>query len=258
MAVLSSLRCTGVGGWREVRDGCGSILWVPNRCRVCPGCSEHHKAIVKGKIRYGLATTEERAFLTLTCHPDTPQAHDLAALGRSWSKMLRWLRTRTGVHLEACRVVETTKAGAFHLHIGLIGWKFIPQREISDAWRRFSGSPIVHIEAIDVKYGPAYLAKYVSKNVADSDIRQRVSFTRGWPRETREAGSWRVTGVETGSNVPAAVRGYTVGGCGVGYVAESCKHVPPWTPSDWSDVLYERRLVVTVGGVMQERRRSPS
>jgi len=77
-------------------------------------------------------------------------------------------------------VVECKKSnsGLFYYHIHcIVSGRYIPQKEISSAWREISGFPIVHIKKIwrTPKRALRYILKYVLKGFAlveEKDIKE--------------------------------------------------------------------------------------
>lgn len=188
--------CHSPRGWRAIQCPHGSVVWVPNRCRSCPGCLYLRRARIKARIRLGIARsidadgTSSSAMLTLTSRPGTANVTLMSA----WNRFRQWLRRRLPDLQYACVKERGSLHGMFHLHIIVIGWTYIHQSELSDAWRRASGAFRVDIRRLygDPNAAAAYASKYVSKALDHTrDLRKMVTYSRGWPREPRAG--WTLT-----------------------------------------------------------------
>lgn len=182
--------CVMPRGWVRVRCSHASVLTVPVRCRECSGCAEARRGRVQWRVGHGIRTTEGRsAFLTLTSLPGT----SVASMMKAWNRFKGWLRRRLGAFEYAAVKEFGSDTGMLHLHVVVLGWRYVPQRVLSAAWERASGARVVHIKAVPeggAEGAARYLSKYVSKALDVEDVRKRVTYSRGFPRPDAEAERW--------------------------------------------------------------------
>lgn len=167
----------------------GSVCWVPRRCNHCHCCRELRTAEVRLRAKVGIANALAArpgsyvVMLTLTSLPGMTWDW----MVESWAVFLRWLKR---VHPSAftwLRVAETGHdTGMKHFHVLLVGWKGVPQRVLSDAWRRATGGAyVIDIREVNPSKGAAYATKYITKALADRDdetgCRRPFQFSQGWP-----------------------------------------------------------------------------
>ena len=62
---------------------------------------------------------------------------------------------------------------------------FIPQSELSRKWESLTGAAVVDIRKLRGN-AIGYISKYLSKSNSVEYTRQRVSFSRNWPKEERK------------------------------------------------------------------------
>lgn len=180
------------------------------------------------------------ALLTLTSLPGTSVPDMMAA----WNRFRGWLRRRVpGVEYAAVKEFGD-KTGMLHLHVCVIGWSYVEQREISAAWKRASrGAYVVDIRALDSgdpdRVG-SYVSKYVSKAIGRRDVRKAVTYSRGWPRELRES-DWHYADELVAGDVIPPGQEITESGLVV-VINRGCEHVK--TAAKWglAEHLYFRRL----------------
>ena len=133
------------------------------------------------------------ALLTLTSRPGMT----VERMMRAWNRYKGWLRRQVpGVQYAAVKEFGTA-SGMLHLHVVLVGWRRVSQRELSARWERCSGARVVDIRKVEVEDGgqaARYVTKYVGKGLAGRDLRQMVSFSRGWVKDAFDKGPWRATG----------------------------------------------------------------
>lgn len=150
-----------------VITGCGK--W---ECEVCG----RKKA---GKLLKRLSLYTPTKFITLTVRPgenETPRQ----AFKRTSSKvtpLFKKLKRKPTY----CRIVEATKAGYPHYHI-LANMSYVPKEDLSEAWAKLTGAWVVDVKQVSTKQVARYVTKYLTKQGGLSFTRQRVSFTRDWPK----------------------------------------------------------------------------
>ena len=216
--------CTSPKGWTRVRCDHGSEVWIPNRCRHCDGCSAAYRRRVRRRVRDGLVTGENPAFMTLTSLPGT----SVEAMMSAWNRFRGWLKRRVpGVEYAAVKEFGD-KTGMLHLHIALLGWGFVEQREISAAWKRASrGAYIVDVRRLDdgdPDRVATYVAKYVAKAIGRRDVKKAVTYSRGWPRILRESDWTFADETKDGPTPPVQVSQSTPSGLLVA-IDRGCEHL---------------------------------
>lgn len=168
-------------------------------CSYCGPLKQQaaHLATEEG-VRRALARGERVRFFTLTQDPSRPL--DMPTLGAAWNRMRTALKAADLLKQYAC-VVETTEAGALHLHVLATG-KYVPKQLLSNMAGDAGFGPIVNItalggkkglptsgpkraEAIDrmARYVSKYLAKPEQREALDVHVRERarpVRFSYGW------------------------------------------------------------------------------
>lgn len=205
--------CTNPYGWVLVRCAHGSEGVVPARCRRCDGCRAFHRTNVFRRISVGLEAAESAALLTLTSLPGTT----VPDMMKAWNRFKAWLKKRVP-NLEYAAVKEFGGvSGMLHLHIAVVGWEFVDQRDLSAAWERASGARVVDIRRI--KQGGAnvagYVAKYIGKQlgVEGRDLRKQVTYSRGWPKDADPHDAWHFAGETSQALLPPAnVTGWALPG----------------------------------------------
>jgi hypothetical protein len=110
-----------------------------------------------------------------------------------------------------------------HLHVAFTDWAYIPQRDISAAWGRFSGARIVDVKEIRDPDGAAvYVARYIARELASTEVVKCVTYSRGWPKVDRPERNWRIQG-EIIDYVPTGPLLGEIGGCLVYRVGVDCE-----------------------------------
>ena len=89
-------------------------------------------------------------------------------------------------------VVEVTGSpGRWHIHIhALIVGDFMKQAIISNAWKKLTDAPVVHIKAISVEKGVGYVTKYISKGNFHPDYVEQVAYALKSVRLFNVFGQW--------------------------------------------------------------------
>ena len=166
-------------------------LAVSLRCNSwgCDGCAPHRRRRLIDEVKRG----KPNRFLTLTIQR-TPGASPLAArqeLSRALPLLLAWCKREYRCEIAWFSVVEATKAGWPHLHVALRCPVFLPQRAISERWKKLTGSSIIDIRLIKgAGQAAAYVAKYIGKAPHRFGTSKRYWRSQNWilePREENEA-----------------------------------------------------------------------
>jgi hypothetical protein len=101
-----------------------------------------------------------------------------------------------------------------HLHVVLLNWTYVPQWVLQAEWLRVSGAFVVNIKAVEGERDKVarYVARYVSRELASTDVVKCVTYSRGFPRLPALDKVWRISG-EVVEHVPAAKLLGELGGC---------------------------------------------
>jgi len=188
------------------------------------------------RIRYGLEVGQDAALLTLTSLPGTTVGEMMAA----WNRMRGWLRKRCPA-LEYASVKQFGgRNGMLHLHVVLLNWSYVPRSEISAQWQSYSGAWLADIRRTDTERPASYVARYVGRELARTDCRKVVTFSRGFPSQVAVEARWRllqrrVDGVPAGPFVGA------LGGCLV-VRSRGCECVESMRDVGLDGHLFLRRL----------------
>jgi len=151
---------------RAVALSCGS--WA------CDQCGYRKKLAAQLMVEDGVRGAWERGervrFMTLTS-PDT-EGLTMRELYEAFSKLRVKLR-RSGHLQEYFAVVETTAAGALHLHVILTG-RYLPQRRLSElaAWAGFGRVADIRVIKDD---GAVHVSDYLVKSLAHYATKANVS-----------------------------------------------------------------------------------
>lgn len=152
-------------------------------CRkwTCPVCGPKKRFQLIKRIQFG----KPNKFLTLSTKPDFNESPRDCFLRTSPKirKLIFALRKHDR-KIRFARILESTKKGFPHYHFCLNS-RFLPQDLISRTWEKLTGAKIVDIRVIKGNT-ISYVAKYVTKNDHVPYTRQRISFSRNWPREEKE------------------------------------------------------------------------
>ncbi len=216
------------GSW-----GCSVCGWRKQRAAafvVLDGCE---RALARGeRVRFCTFTDGRGGEMTV------------AELYKAWTRLSLALR-REGVLREFAACVETTEAGALHLHVLATG-RFIKQARLSELAARSGFGPVADIRAVkddeegkrSARYISKELAGYITKSKAEAlasktAVRRRpLRTSRGWGVSLtaaekllasevagsgdRDAGPWllvqalgdgslRIRGGEEGDEIPPVV-----------------------------------------------------
>ena len=162
---------------------CGKRHFVlaGSRDRTCPACAK--ELYRRQLLRYEPFFHKQRdlKFLTLTSKPikkqDPMQVRDLGIWFNKLLHRKKFAKAWKGII--ATVECKKSKTGLFYYHLhAIVEGNFIPQKEISDAWRQISGFPIVHIKRIWRTQVKAfrYVMKYVLKGFGFNDEKDKKDF----------------------------------------------------------------------------------
>ena len=196
-------------GWLLGECKHGTKRWVILSCkrRTCPVCGELRKHRISWRIQLGieqLGGERGGAWFTGTFGFSIKKKAAVKVV----AKFVRWVRGRMcfvvegadgvkrtviGYHAEYCSTWEVQKNGDLHVNIIFAPWSYIPQRELSAAWRRFGGGPVVWIKRVGAGIGHevAKDRKRIGNYVAKWDqmvLQGRgVTYSKGWPKLPSDA-----------------------------------------------------------------------
>jgi len=140
----------------HARLGCKA--WACSRCGPRKARRLRH-AITKWAVQKNLSR-----FLTLTLNPRACSPEESVEYIRAcWNKFRTYLKRRFGVRVSFILVLELQRSGYAHFHILLN--RYIEQAWISEAWQAVGGGKMVWIRQADVHRIPAYLSKYLTKEL---------------------------------------------------------------------------------------------
>lgn len=156
----------------DLLTGCGK--WG------CPTCGLQKRARLLGRIKLGAPNK----FLTLTTSPAEGES-PRQVFTRTTTKIKKLFKHfRARGEISYCRILESTEKGFPHYHFAMNA-PFLPQKELSEVWEKLTGARIVDIRVIRGRTA-AYISKYLTKSVSVGYTRQRVSFSRGYPKEEKQ------------------------------------------------------------------------
>lgn len=148
--------------------------------RTCPACMKTLNQRIFDKYEEKINQSKNLIFLTLTWKPVKRQNPEIVhKLGFSLVKLLHRKRFRHYKGILATVECKKTDYGAFYYHMHcLIEGKYIPQSEISQAWKEITGFPIVWVERVrrTPKKALRYILKYVTKGMNFAQNRDREDF----------------------------------------------------------------------------------
>lgn len=180
--IKSPLRhCLHPRGWLWMRCKHGTDVLVPLKCGACEPCMERRSAKHIARIAAAAINYPPAAKYEVTSKPGTTWPEMM----RAWQQMMRHIRTVSPKCEYAAVKEEGPLHGALHLHVILVHWRYIPQRQLSRWWRSLTGAGVVWIRRITSVNAAYYVAKHLGKDVYK--MRNPVTYSRGFPREEFEA-----------------------------------------------------------------------
>jgi len=163
------------------------------------------------RILHGLRVSKGRpAFLTLTSLPGT----SVEEMMGFWNRYRGFLR-RVAPEFEYAAVKQFGSLhGLLHLHVALLDWSYVPRAILKAEWERVSGSFICDIREIkgDREKVAKYIARYISRELANTEVAKCVTYSKGFPRLPTFDKRWRVSGDIVGHVPPGRLVG-EMGGC---------------------------------------------
>lgn len=154
---------------------------IPATCRrwSCSSCGRRNARRLAARI----AAAEVVRFVTLTARaqPDRDPADILDELNAAWRDLWKRIQRQQGDRARGyVKIVELTKSGTPHLHIGLNAG-YLSQRWLSAAWSELTGYTIVDVRRVETERGLArYLAKYLTKTHTAVGGRRKWSASSGF------------------------------------------------------------------------------
>ena len=148
------------------------------------------------KIEGGDVQPDKAVFLTLTSKADREWSDIMTA----WQAMVRWMRLSNPDLAYVAVKEEGSKTGMKHLHVLLTPFTFVPQKQLSAAWSRYSGASVVWIERMTKKVSWAYLTKYLTKDLIGAS--RLVNYSRNWPKLPPAPTAGRLLGRAPASEPP--------------------------------------------------------
>ncbi len=171
-------------------DGCGSDAWVlraekpPHRLKIvsgnchdrfCVPCANDRSARLGRRIREKVPACGI-SFLTVTLvDSDVPLTELIDKLVKSFRRLRAWKRWKERVAggVAFIEIKWNAKLARWHPHLhAIMETAFIPKAEISDEWRRITGTSFI----VDIKRPPSaesiirYVTKYGSKALDQSFV----------------------------------------------------------------------------------------
>jgi len=165
------------GGW--LRELCGhrKVRWHPLKCHqwTCEQCAPGKLMEFLERLHGAYRVSEEKGwtlkFVTLTWAEDVTKKQVRLHLAH----LVQAIRRKYG-YCEYAKVPEWTKNRRIHLHLAMI-MPYIPQKALSNMWRKYAGAPNVWITAVqDVNRLRNELGKYLAKGPAG-----KVTYSRQFP-----------------------------------------------------------------------------
>src|SRR5215831_9102084 len=172
-------------GYGTLAQHSGQILELRGlRCKrwSCEDCYPRRHAQLELNIKAGAPAH----LLTLTIKP-RPQEGPIARrkrMGVAWQAFKQRIERHTRQRFDYFVVVEATKRGEPHFHIGLRGWQFVPQHLLSKWWEELTGAHRVDIREVKNRRGAVrYLSKYMGKGLHKFGTAKRYFSSRAWLSE---------------------------------------------------------------------------
>jgi hypothetical protein len=161
--------CGAFPGVHEGGSGEASVRLNLCRDRLCPTCQRIRGERLKLKLISVVRHADAPKFVTLTLkHRESPLASEIDRLFSAFRKLRKdrvWSgRVRGGVYVLEVKRNPKTARWHPHLHV-LVDAKFIPQKQLSEAWMKATGdSDVVDIRAIHSQEQAAgYISSYATK-----------------------------------------------------------------------------------------------
>lgn len=150
---------------------CGHTQRFEVRCndRLCPICrardyrrimARFHEAMTSGTLRM-----KSPKLLTLTVISSEDLAQQIRDLRSAWTHIRRqgWFKRAVAGGLYTIEITYGEAGWHAHIH-ALMDSVFVPQAQISEAWERLTGAPVVDIRpAWNLGLGLRYILKYMLK-----------------------------------------------------------------------------------------------
>lgn len=165
---------------------------IPCKKRTCPVCGKKRLKRMAYRISYGLDMLGggSGGWFVGTWSRDIDKKSAVKTVG----KFVRWLRKgdKDGYvgqpGLEYSSTWEETRRGRLHINLVLAPWVYIPQKLLSEKWRRFGGGRVVWIGRVDSKIGvevsksagsvPGYISKWDQMVLSG----RGQGYSKGWPK----------------------------------------------------------------------------
>lgn len=171
-----SRHCERPRGWLWMRCPHGTDVCVPLKCGHCDACLERRKAKHVARICYAIYEFGPAAQLEFTSRPGMTWPEIM----RAWSKMIALIREVNPAAQYAAIKEAGPETGMVHLHVIIVNWKYILQRDLSRWWEKLTGAPVVWVQRVTSSNAAFYVAKHLTKDVAR--MRNPVTYGRGFPK----------------------------------------------------------------------------
>lgn len=177
---------------------CGDTIDAPVACgnRFCDVCSGPRRARVRWKLnefwkKFKPARGYRLKFFTLTIPNMTDADEAVTHLLQSFRRFRQSTWWKRRVRGGAIVIELTGETGRWHAHIHGIceGW-YMPKRELSREWERFSGGKIVWIVSAYKGKLTSYLAKYLSKTSVPEACQAELNHALKGRRMFQAFGTW--------------------------------------------------------------------
>jgi len=176
------------GGWSRELCWHGGVRFRPLKCHKwgCEYCGPGKVMELMERLQGALTAARNHGwtlkFVTLTYAEDVTRKQVRLHL----QHLVQAIRRKYG-YCEYVKVAEYTRNGRIHLHLAMI-MPYIPQKVLSQMWRRYAGAPNVWIRAVQgvgplgtelskQQVGVTRLAGYLSKGPAG-----KVTYSRNFPK----------------------------------------------------------------------------
>jgi len=156
----------------------------PCKRRDCPVCGLKRRRLIAWRISHGLRVLGNGAWFVGTFSHDVSKAQAV----RIQNDFIRWVRKRLGYHVEYASVWEDTRNKRLHVNIVFAPWKYINQKELSEAWQKYGGGKVVWIERVgygiskEVTKTSKKLANYLAKYEQQVKEGRGINYSKGWPK----------------------------------------------------------------------------